>query len=37
MLGVGCREEETESCKDLNFSTFEWYVTKKVSVCEMAS
>jgi len=37
MLGVGCREEETESCMDLNFSTFEWYVTKKVSVCEMAS
>ena len=23
--------------KDLNFSTFEWYVTKKVPVCEMAS
>jgi len=37
MSGVGCREEETESCMDLNFSTFEWYVTKKVSVCEMAS
>jgi len=30
-------EEETESCMDLNFSTFEWYVTKKGSVCEMAS
>jgi len=28
--------EETESCMNLNFSTFEWYVTKKVSVCEMA-
>jgi len=37
MLGVGYREEETDSRMDLNFSTFEWYVTKKVSVCEMAS
>jgi len=26
--GVGFREEETESCMDLNFSTFEWNVTK---------
>ena len=32
-----CREEETQSYMDLNFSRFEWYVTKKVSVCEMAS
>jgi len=34
---LGCQEEEMESCMDLNFSIFEWYVTKKVSVCEMAS
>jgi len=32
-----CREEETQSYMDLNFSRFEWYVTKKVSVCEMGS